>query len=288
VEEDAKHEIKSLLGGAIPERKVEMEEYIDKYPCNFFRCDDRSRFVIEAGSFGILKFTQRTMHIMWLLGFAYKSLEENKYKELIEAVYELANMSDPTTFSWPNTVPNPKDRRPTDIEGGAVFDLICMAGAYVFLHEIRHIMFCEDKNAPDDPRKEELECDLFARSMMLDKLDIYSKQSGCDSTILKSKRAMGISLALFFMLVVTPPEYWSGTESHPSIAIRIESMIGDLQIPDNDIFWQYAVPLFLSHLKYLNKNTPRIELDSYNRESAMTLVKAIENVANGQRKRAPS
>ncbi len=65
-------------------------------------------------------------------------------------------------------------------------------------------------------------------------------------------------------------------------------MIGDLQIPDNDIFWQYAVPLFLSHLKYLNKNTPRIELDSYNRESAMTLVKAIENVANGQRKRAPS
>lgn len=309
-ENAAENDIKLLLSGVIPEREAEMKEYLEKYSPHFSRCDDRSGFIIEAGGFGILKFTQRTMHQMWLLGFAaQQSLnsysttlicssgkldinqlnkipdqleEENKYKRLINAIYELAEVSDPTTFLWLDTVPNPTKGKPTDIEEGVTFDLICMATAYVFLHEIKHIIFRSDNNAPISPNEEELKCDLFARSMMFDRLDNYSKQSGYDLTKLKSKRAMGISLALFFILVITPLKCWSGTRSHPSIATRIESMLCDLQIADNDNFWLYVASLFLSHLKYLNNCPSTIKFNSF-RELAMILVKKIENVANAER-----
>lgn len=70
MEENSEEEIKLLLGGVIPEREAEMKEYLNKYTPYFSRCDDRPGFVVEAGAFGILKFTQRTMHQMWILGFA--------------------------------------------------------------------------------------------------------------------------------------------------------------------------------------------------------------------------
>lgn len=309
MEENSEEEIKLLLGGVIPEREAEMKEYLNKYTPYFSRCDDRPGFLVEAGAFGILKFTQRTMHQMWILGFvanqalhSYSRIlailrlhsgkldtdelneipdqlkEENKYKELIDAVYKLAEVNDPATFSWPNTVPKPENRKPTDMEGAATFDLICMAGAYVFLHEMKHIAFSMCNNAPNSPHEEELECDLFAKSMMLDKLDAYSKQSGYDLTRLNSKRAMSISLAFFFMLVVTPLEYWPGTESHPSIATRIESMVDGLSMHNDDVFWIYMASLFLSHLRYLNKDPLVIEFNTF-RELAMALIEKIENAS---------
>ncbi len=310
MEENSEEEIKLLLGGVIPEREAEMKEYLNKYTPCFSRCDDRPGFVVEAGAYGILKFTQRTMHQMWILGFAanqalhsYSTVlailrmysdkldtneldkipdqtkEENKYQELINSVYELAEVNDPATFSWPNTVPKPENKKPTDMEGAATFDLICMAGAYVFLHEMKHIAFSMDNNAPSNPHEEELECDLFAKSVMLDKLDAYSKQSGYDLKRLNSKRAMSISLALFFMLVITPLESWSGTESHPSITARIEPMVDGLSIHNDDIFWIYMASLFLSHLRYLSKEPLVFEFKTF-RELSMALISKIVNASN--------
>jgi hypothetical protein len=57
---------------------------------------------------------------------------------------------------------------------------------------VRHIAFSIDNNAPSNPHEEELECDLFARDMMLGELELYSKQSGYDLARLKSKRAISI------------------------------------------------------------------------------------------------
>lgn len=176
-------------------------------------------------------------------------------------------------------MPHPENKKPADMEGAATFDLICMAGAYVFLHEMKHIAFHMDNNAPSNPHEEELECDLFAKSMMLDKLDAYSTQSGYDLKRLNSKRAMSISLALFFMLVITPLESWSGTESHPSIATRVESMVDGLAIHNDDIFWLYMASLFLSHLRYSNKKPLVVEFKTL-RELAMALISKIENASN--------
>lgn len=291
--ENSEHEIKLLLGGVIPEREGEMKEYLNKYTPYFTRCDDRPGFFVEGGAFGILRFTQRTMHLMWILGFAAKQAlhsfsaiivilrmnsgkldtkefirvpdqpnRERKYQELIESVYKLAGVSNPESYLWQSEVPLPENGNPTDLEGAATFDLICMSGAYVFLHEMKHIAFVIENNAPDDRHREELECDLFAEEMMLGNLESYSRQSGYDLAGLKSKRAMSITLALFYMLVITPIDSWSGTETHPSIKTRISSMVDRLSIPDDDTLWLYMSSLFLSHLRYLRVEPLVIEPES--------------------------
>lgn len=310
MEESSVEEIKLLLGGAIPEKRTEMEEYLQKYAPHIARCDDRPGFTVEAGAFGILKFTQRTMHQMWILGFAanqalhsYSSIiavlwvhtgefdtnhlneipeqniEEEKYENLIYSVYALSRENNTADFAWPNEVPSPENKKPTDVEGSVVFDLVCMSGAFVFLHEMKHIAFSIDGNAPKDPHEEELACDSFAKNMMLDSLNEYSEQSGYDLAKLYSKRTISISLALFFMLVITPVEAWSGTEKHPSIKTRIESLVNDLPILDNDILWLYMSSLFLSHLRYLSKSHIALKFQS-TRELAMKLVEEIENASN--------
>ncbi len=310
VNENAEDEIKLLLGGVIPEREDEMSEYLKQYAPHIARCDDRPGFTIEAGSFGILKFTQRTMHQMWILGFAAnqalhsystmlailrlhvgeldtneldqipdQSTEEEKYSKLINAVYDLGKVNDTSEFSWPNEVPKPEDRKPKDIEGAATFDLICMSGAYVFLHEMKHIAFSQDNNAPSNPHEEEFECDAYAKSMMLDKLETYSKDSGYDLSRLYTKRSMSIALALFYMLIITPIEAWGGTESHPSIKGRIESLVDGLPIPDDDILWLYMSSLFLSHLRLINKEHLKIKFSSL-RMLTMRLVSEIEKASN--------
>ena len=307
MEENSEDEIKLLLGGVIPERKAEMREYLNKYASYITRCVDRPGFVVEAGAFGILKFTQRTMHQMWILGFAAnqalhsfsttiailrsgkldtneldeisdQSIEESKYKDLIKSVYKLAEVNNPATYSWPSEVPKPENQKPTDLEGAATFDLICMSAAYVFLHEMKHIAFSIDNNAPSNLHEEELECDLFAKNIMLDELESYSKQSGYDLARLKSKRAMSIFLSLFFMLVITPLESWSGTETHPSIKTRIKSMVDGLSIHNDDILWIYMSSLFLSHLRYLKKEPLVIEFKTL-KELAMSLISKIENAS---------
>lgn len=310
MEENSKDEIILLLGGVIPEREAEMREYLKKYAPYFTRCDDRPGFVMEAGAFGMLRFTQRTMHQMWILGFAAKqalhsfsaiiailrmyigkldtheldeisdqSIGQSKYEELINSVYKLAEVDNPETYSWPSEVPKPENRKPTDPEGAATFDLICMSGAYVFLHELKHIAFYIDNNAPSNPHEEEIQCDLFAKDMMLGELESYSKQSGYDLARLKSKRAMSISLALFFMLVITPLQLWSGTETHPSIETRIKSMVDELAIPDDDILWLYMSSLFLSHLRYFRKEPLVIDFKTL-KELTMSLISKIATASN--------
>ena len=310
MEENTEDEIKLLLDGVIPERNDEMRGYLNKYAPYFTRCDDRPGFVVEAGAYGILKFTQRTMHQMWILGFAanqalhsYSSIivilrmnsgqlntkeldeipdqriEEGKYKKLLESVYELARVNNLSEFSWPSTVPKPENKKPSDVEGAATFDLICMSGAYVFLHEMKHIAFSIDNNAPSNPHEEELECDLFAKNMMLGELELYSKHSGYDLGRLISKRAMSISLALFYMLVLTPSASWAGGKTHPSIKNRIESMVNELSVHDDDILWIYIASLLLSHLRYLNNETFFLEFKTL-KSLTMTLMSRIENASN--------
>ncbi len=306
MEENVENEIKLLLGGVIPERSQEMTEYLDKYTPYFARCDDRDGFLTEAGAYGILKFTQRTMNIMWIIGFAanqalnsYSSIlallrlngkaidlkeirnipgqkaEIDKYKELIQSAYTLSKVEKVELFKWPKGVPFPEKGKPNDIEGATTFDLICMSGAYVFLHEMKHIAFYEDGNAPSEPHEEEIQCDLFAQSMMLDNLEKYAEQSGYELRRLVSKRAMAISLALFYMLVITPLESWAGFETHPSISTRIRTMINNLSINDDDIFWLYISPVFLAHLEFLGEEDVVIEFNNL-KDLAMALVELIE------------
>ena len=59
----------------------------------------------------------------------------------------------------------------------ATIDLIKIATAYVFLHEIRHVIFQADGDRPPDPRDEELECDIFARNFLMERIPDYVASS---------------------------------------------------------------------------------------------------------------
>ena len=310
VEINAEDAIKKLLEGVIPERSDEMEAYISKYAPYFSLCDDRPGFVVEAGAFGILKFTHRTMLQMWLLGFAAKQamhsysfliaylLKSNakfnanllrnisdqdevdeKYNKLIKSVYALAEVPDIEQFSWPSGIPHPENGKPTDVEDAAVFDLNCMATAYLFLHEMKHIAFSLDGNCPENPIQEELECDRFARNLMIDNLAKYSEESGYPLDRLKSKRAMSMALGSFFMLIITPKELWGSSQTHPSMAERVNVIVAELHIPDTDKFWIYLASIFLSQLRYIGEMPNEIEFTNL-KELCLALIERANNASN--------
>lgn len=315
VEENVENEINLLFDGVIPERETEIKEYINKYAPYFSLCDDRPGFTIEAGAFGILKFTNRTMHMMWILGFAANQAlhshstliamlniagkglctswlseipdqekEDEKYSDLINKVVGLSESSSLDTYTWPSLVPKPWDGKPTDIEGALAFDLICMSGAYVFLHEMKHIAFSLDSDTPDTPQEEELQCDLFAKSLMLDRLSEYAESSGYPLDKLTTKRSMAIALAQFFMLVITPVDSWIGTNSHPSVSERVTAMVGDLDIHDDDTLWLYLASLFFAHYRHLKLGRLTINFHSY-RDLSTKLMSEIEEASNKALKR---
>jgi hypothetical protein len=310
VKEDQSLELKILFQGVIPERKDEIEEFFEKTYSIISRCQDREGFIIESGPFGILKFTQRSMHQMWLLGFAaikllhlyagiikviqiynqplcvntlnnFIDLNQSKqiYGNIINFTLKLKNEENPSCLHWPKEIPAPWKGKPKDIDGAAAFDLICISGAYVFLHEIRHIQFCLENNAPFDKHDEELECDSFAKEMMLSKLSSYTDISGENIYLVRSKRAIGICFAIFYMLVLTPKESWSGSASHPSIKKRIEILANQLELGDEDSLWVFMAVLFCSHLLFIENNSFSIKFAT-TKELAISLVEEIENASN--------
>jgi len=273
--------IKRVILESTPERRDELEEIWSEYSHNFFLSDDKPGFSIEAGPYGLLLFTNRTMQAVWMLGFAaWKALycfsvplyllqvtnqnfnvrtlckfpgqseAESSYENLINSIKELVNLERLNEFQWPSDVPRPYNGKPENIEGSVIFDLNCMATAYIFLHEIQHLKFRQEGKTDLDPKDEEILCDKFAREVLLDNLDKYSKDSGYSLEKLKTKRAMSIAFASFILLVITPKQSWGGTRSHPSITRRIEELTQSLQLPENDNFWIYLSCLTLAHLRY--------------------------------------
>jgi hypothetical protein len=246
--------IKRVILESTPERKDELEQLWNEYSPNFVLYDDKPGFSMET-AFGSVLFTNRTMQAIWILGFAAwnasycflvplkllqtanqnlnvkvfnelpdQSEAESLYANLINSMKELVNINRLNEFRWPAHIPKPYDGKPKDIEGSAIFDLTCMATAYIFLHEIQHLKIRQEVKIDLDSEDEELLCDEFARKMLLDNLDRYSKESGYPLEKLKTKRAMSIAFASFLLLVITPKQSWGGTRSHPSITLlRAES-----------------------------------------------------------------
>lgn len=192
-------------------------------------------------------FTNRTMKAIWILGFAaWKAFHaysvplliqhknkkfdvkdfntlpgqpeaESSYERLIDSIKELISIKRLNEYLWPTDVPQPYKGKPNDTEGSAIFDLNCMATAYIFLHEIQHVKLRQEGIGGLDPIDEELQCDKFAREMLLGNLEKYSEDSGYSLEKLKSKRAMSIALASFLLLVITPKQSWGGTRSQSSV-----------------------------------------------------------------------
>ncbi len=102
------------------------------------------------------------------------------------------------------------------------------ATAWALLHEARHIQFqqdgtstSEDANA-DALRAEELACDDFATTFILDHIYQYSQSQGVSEALVAQKRQAGIFFALFGVTVIGRGS-WSASATHPSIQDRIQN-----------------------------------------------------------------
>lgn len=271
--------LKRLILDSAPERVSEFNQLWEESDIEIQSSTDRPGFSLRAGPYGLVLFNHRTLCQIWLLGFAAQkasytySLALVQYqlqgtpfsKELLRHDAEFPNLISECNrllsdililngvesfedFHWPDDIPRPAEGKPSDLDGSLVLDLLCMAGAYFFLHELRHVLL-QNENANLNEHDEEMECDRYAREFLLSNIEEYSEQSDYDIDKLKTKRAMSIALASLLLLVITPRDRWIDSPLHPSVIERIKVLADYLELPENDNFWVYLSSLLLAQIE---------------------------------------
>lgn len=269
-----------LLVGVIPERvgeiKAEWGNNLDRV-----RLQESHGFVMQQ-IYGTIQVNELALKQIWFIGFASQKaieaysgsiaalqmckqpcntselnslLDQNEadllFTDRIRLAKDLGKVERVEDFDWPSDVPYP-------IEGGAfdnvvdkaTFDLVCMAGAYIFLHEIRHALLWHSGSTQMSEVSEEIECDSFALDMMIGCIPTYSAESGYPKEQVLAKRLLGVLFAKLVILVVTPKSHWASTKDHPPVADRIRSVLdaADDSVPET--FWLASAASLVAFAQY--------------------------------------
>ena len=158
------------------------------------------------------------------------STEPGRFDEMLKTLFEILDpQNKPWDIEMPKGVPEPSDdldaREPHE---QAPIDLATLAVGWAFLHEIKHLQNLQkDTNAKwDDPEeewhKEEFECDEFATTFLLKKVEQYARMKSVAPQSIKRKRTLGIYYALFAM-TLKKVENWKGSNTHPAMQDRIDA-----------------------------------------------------------------
>jgi hypothetical protein len=127
----------------------------------------------------------------------------------------------------------------------AIHDIVALTMAFCFLHEVQHLRFAADDNRPAEPMEEELQCDVFATSYLLDRVSEYHAQTKEPVDKVASKRAMGIGVALGAVLAMTQ-DLNSQSGTHPPSTSRLCGLIvADAGNPNADC-WLTLFTMLLS------------------------------------------
>jgi hypothetical protein len=276
---ELKQKAREMIRSGAPEREAELSEVWEKYAPEFLYSGDAPGFVLEAGPYGSLRLTDRTLCLIWMFGhIAWKTLylysalihvysgtgepfdvddieKDSEHKglntevgRLLDKFHEFKSADSIFDCEWPASIPEPAHRRPTDDdEQTAVFDLVGKAMVYVFLHEIKHIQFSSDSGEkPEDQVEEEMKCDEYARSFLFDEVAKYSEMSGDDLHKVISKRAMAVALASFLIFELTPAAARYGSESHPPVIDRIRHVLQFPSLSPDDNYWLYLGSILMT------------------------------------------
>lgn len=273
-----------LLEAAVPERTDEVSRHWDMYNPEVEVAPDKQGITMNADSRRI-QFSAKTIEIFWLLGFsAWRSIEtyapaivlaslagitidaalgrdlalpqfERDFKERLVAAQSIMNGTQTDFRSWPPDIPKPEsDRdRMQDPQHQAAFDLVCLALAFSFLHEFRHVMLLNDGETPSERPEEEILCDVWAREFLTAKLAAYAKTRGHTYDQVLTKRAMGIALGVTILHAITPAHSHWGNGDYPPIADRIEALIGNTKLPDDSYFWIFSASLLTGLMRQAHK-----------------------------------
>jgi hypothetical protein len=176
---------------------------------------------------------------------------ERDYKERRAAAQTLIEVRDAESAPWPPDVPRPGVDRDAfrSNQYKVAFDLSCVAAAFAFFHEFRHVMLDRDGDRPPDRRVEEMACDIWAREFMTVKLEGYARANGRDFHEVLRLRSMGLAVAALILHEITPTFYHGGNCEYFGIVDRLRTLLENTPLPENDPFWVFAASLLIGILR---------------------------------------
>jgi hypothetical protein len=279
--------IDRLIIAAVPERRTDLDALWQRYAPQFVLSEDGPRFVMTAGAFSSVIYSNKTLLQIWLLGFAaWRAVEayadiisscaamglpfdppsvaalpgqssvDAAFDRTLTAAEEVGQIDNLASFSWPTNVPQPGTESFSDPDKAA-HDLVCVATAYFFLHELKHVAFRIDEDAPSDPVAEEIACDRFAREFLLSGIPTFAAEIGITADEVRAKRVAAIALATFVIVAVTPPEAWGGTGSHPALTQRFRDTFETVAIARTAYPWNVGSALLLAKLRASGRPIPQ-------------------------------
>lgn len=280
----------NLLKAAAPERSADLDSILSKNNISFSKVDDRSGFVLDAASFGVIRYTNRTLLTIWAMGwilwnemycwstfiwllsklkqpFIFEEFQklpgqEELYAQvdsLFTQVNEFARCESFDSELWPRTIPLPDMTILKSPEDRLISDICQLSVAFVLLHEIKHVIFSVDGNSPRDFPIEELACDEWAAEFLLRDSKKYGEDEGYDPLLVTSKRAMGVDFAASVIAHLRDGGFWEASTTHPAAAVRMDSLAKLVQANKNDYFWNVGCSYLLAKLRRENAIPSRID-----------------------------
>ena len=298
---DVSHAVDTLFGGVVPERMVELKALWGQHQ-ERVRLLDADRFLVQQ-LYGTVQISELALRQIWLTGYAaWRSVDtfnrpltlasiamapidleewrihpgfarrETAFAELFAAITAIARADSIDAFPWPAGVPHPEQGLTIADQGlKATFDLICMAGAYVFAHEVRHNLFEAAQDAPDELLDEERECDRWVLALMLGQAADYAIDQGWPPELVRAKRILGVVIAQFVILALTPRTSWDSSDGHPPVRERVRAVLDAAANPVPDWFWTTVAAMLLGFASQSGVAIERIAVPSDIRQLAYTL-----------------
>jgi len=266
----------SHLTKSVPERRDEITSLWKRYAPDVVVVQNAKHVTLNATKDRIA-FDAKTMEVFWLIGFGgWRAIEcyspfvvlsttsndsiaalikedgelagiERAYKERRAAAQTLIDASDPASVRWPPDLPRPNIDRDAISEPQycAAFDLTYIAVALALFHEFRHVMLDRDRQRPQDPREEELACDVWAREFMTANIGDYAQAHGHKYAQVLRKRSMGFALAALILHEITPVWDHGGNAMYFSVVTRLEAILDNTALSENDHFWVFLASLLI-------------------------------------------
>lgn len=102
---------------------------------------------------------------------------------------------------------------------------------------------------PTVEAEEEISCDVFARSFLMERVARYCADSGEPFEAVTGKRAMGLAMASVVIHGLTPMYARWGSLSYPSIGERLEALLGNVAVASGESFWKMAASLLVGVMR---------------------------------------
>jgi hypothetical protein len=275
-----------------PERQESLRAFWERYSIQFELVEDRAGIVLNADKDRV-QYACKDLQVLWLLGFSlWRSIEllgpaillptltgttsasvlacdnlldqiERDYRERLAAVATLIGASEMDPAKWPPDSPQPVACRSelSDPEDVAVYDLVMMATAVLFLHELKHVEFHAQHRRgsarPGRPDEEELQCDVWARDWFMSHIAAYAREHDHDFREVSSKRAIALLYVCEYLRLAHQHAGNFASADYPPLAARIAALSGGINLPADDKFWIFsACILWAEARRQGRKNAP--------------------------------